>query len=135
MVCCKAMVSVSIDAFGLVKYNLAHVAIGRASYLADKKKDDLIKYGILWDIAKLFSNNSLIKITRDNAFKELLEIYNLEELVGADMTPILSFDASAPDYSESTFNYMQRAVEMMGYYNTTFSLVYDTLIGYLNELN
>jgi len=130
---CKALASVPIDAYGFFKYTQAHITLARISYLEDRKKSDLIQLGILWDLAKLFSSYSLLKVTRESAFNELISIFKLEQPNQADMTPILAFDANSPDFSDSTLEYLKKVVEYMGLYNLTFSSMYSKIKWYFNE--
>ena len=131
LACVRALSSIPIDAFNTVKYTYAHLAYARTFYLTEKKQGRLIKYGILWDIAKLFSRFSLLKITTEEAYSQLLKVYSLGELSQAELTIIMAFDASGPDYSEKTFEYMQKAIEEMGLFNIRHTGLYNIFKGFL----
>lgn len=127
----KAMSNTAIDSFDYLKYTYAHLALGRVQYLSDRNKNKLVPYGLLWDIAKIFSNFSCIKTTRESAFEELLKLFNLSELTQAEFTPILSYDGDSPNYNDFTLEYMRNTVEQSGFHHVKFIPLYDTLKGYL----
>ena len=133
LIMCKALASIPVDVFGTLKYTNAHVTLARIQYLEDREKESLVSLGILWDISKLFSNYSLIKTSREDAFNELIDAFNLTKPTQADLTPILSFDSTYPDYSETALQYMKNTVEYMGFYNLTFTSLYNILRGYLTQ--
>jgi hypothetical protein len=128
---CKSFIGIPIDCFGIVTYNHSHLMYGRVRFLEDKGKHDLVKFGLLWDIAKLFSSYSLIKVKQEEAFEELVELFELTAPTQAEMTSILAYDATAPDYSETCFEYMKNAVAKLGYYSVSFTGVYNLIKGYL----
>jgi len=131
LMACKALLSVPIDCFSVLTYTYAHLMYGRIKSLEAKEKEELIAAGILWDIAKLISNQSLLKINKEDAFEELLAIYEVAKPSQAEMTSILVYDAAAPDYSDSTLEYMKQSVVRLGYYSTSFTSVFKAIRGYL----
>jgi hypothetical protein len=125
----KAFRTIPLDCFGSVQYTLAHLVIARIEYLS-KTKDSPIVWGILWDIATLFSTYSLINISREAAFKELLEYFEVIEPNQSELTPILIFSPpnSIPD---TTLEYLRKVALDIGLYNTNDSYLFNTLKTYL----
>lgn len=125
MATAKALSSLPIDCFQTLKYTYAHLAIARVQYLIDKDKENLAPYALLWDIAKAFSHYSLLEITREKAYEDLLEAFGLQKLTQAEFTPIIAFDAGSPNYSSTTVFYMKMVVEKTGFYQVKFLPLYQ----------
>lgn len=127
----KALALIPLDAFQEIKYNHAHLAIARASYLRDKQFTSLIKYGLLWDIAHLFAIKSMFKVTQEEAFDLLLEHFELPKISQSQKTCFLLLDSSFPEYSEECYKYLQQSVESCGYYNTKYTVILNVLQEYI----
>jgi hypothetical protein len=125
----KAMSIIPVDCFQYIKYMYSHVALGRIRFLQAKKKENLIPYSILWDIAKIFSDFSLIEVTRQEAYEELLKLFELKELTQAEFTPILTFDSGG--YGVTAIDFMKSSTEEFGFYQVKFLLVYRIFKEYL----
>ena len=131
MMCCRAMTLVPLDAFGQLKYTYGHLALGRQKYLVEGEKEDLVGLGFLWDVSKMLSSFSLLEIDRTDAFAELQEIFKLQKATQADLTPILSFDSTAPKYSDTALECMRSATEHMGFYRLDFVGICNIVERYL----
>ena len=106
------LANILIDPFGKEQYTLAHLAVGRQLFLAEKHAD-LRPYGLLWDLSMLYCGYSTAKEMApvyEKAFESVIEHFGLKPLSAAEMVPIKAFS-----FSNYFSGYTEKAVEEIGY--------------------
>lgn len=130
LACISGLKSIPIDGLATIKYTYLHLAVARSQFLREQNQE-LVSYGVLWDLANFLSKFTLIKINTTAAYEELLKLYNKEPLNQASFTRIIVFDAGAPHYSEQAIEGMRSATELLGLYTPQTVSAYNLFKEYL----
>lgn len=90
-----AATTTPVDAFTYNHYTVAHLISARKNYLIENKQEDLIPYGILWDLCSLYYGRTKGTTNNETIHElvlELCEWFELEPKTISDFIPILAFD-------------------------------------------